>query len=177
MIPDHTEALERLYRERLEDKPKLGPVAAPRSSGYASNGRGPSDADVIARLLGEQTDKGRRLWEGDTTGYPSPSEADMGLLQKLAFYTQDQDQLDRLWLASGLARDKIRRRPTLRSKTINKALERVGETFEWNLRTVPLRQTSAIEPEGQKRRRHLGAPRSKRTRLYARISPPLSRKE
>jgi hypothetical protein len=147
LIADHTEALGKLYREHLEDKPKPPLMAVHRSNAYSPNGSGPSDADVVEKLLGERTDKGRRLWEGDTSDYPSPSEADMGLLQKLAFYTQDPDQLDRLWLTSELAREKIEKRSALRLKTINKALEQVGDTFEWNPQTVSLGKAPTVEPE------------------------------
>jgi primase/DNA polymerase family protein len=136
VIPDHTEALERLYRERLEDKPKLAPVVTPRSNGYAANSSGPSDADVTEKLLGERTDKGRRLWEGDTSGYESASEADLGLLEKLAFYTREVEQLERMWYESGLYRQKLAR-ADYRQRTIAKALERVTETYDWSRLTVP----------------------------------------
>ena len=51
--------------------------------------------------------KFERLWTGDTSEYLSHSEADLALLGKLAFYTQDASQLDRLFRQSGLYRAKI----------------------------------------------------------------------
>src|SRR5262249_11684243 len=51
-------------------------------------------------------DKFKRLWEGDTAGYPSHSEADMALCGILAFWTQDRDQIGRLFRWSKLYRDK-----------------------------------------------------------------------
>ena len=47
----------------------------------------------------------RRLYEGDTTGYPSKSEADAALAAYLAFYTgPDPELLERLMWSSKLAR-------------------------------------------------------------------------
>ncbi len=45
-----------------------------------------------------------RLWEGDGSGYATPSEADLALCCMLAFYTRDPDQIDRLFQRSGLYR-------------------------------------------------------------------------
>lgn len=48
-----------------------------------------------------------RLWAGDTTGYPSQSEAEMALVSLLAFWTgRDRDRIDHMFRASGLYRDK-----------------------------------------------------------------------
>lgn len=47
------------------------------------------------------------LWLGDTTGYPSHSEADLALCELLNFYSQgDANQIDRLFRQSGLMRQK-----------------------------------------------------------------------
>jgi hypothetical protein len=46
------------------------------------------------------------LWEGVHSDYPSHSEADMALCSILSFYTQDENQLDRLFRQSGLYRKK-----------------------------------------------------------------------
>jgi hypothetical protein len=134
VIADCTKALTKLYRERLEDRP-----APERRQGAtladAPNGSGPADAQVVAKLLAERTDKGRRLIEGDTSGYRSGSEADLALLEKLAFYTQDAEQLERIWCDSGLYRKKLDR-TDYRRRTIAKALDRLPETYGWNPRTV-----------------------------------------
>ena len=53
------------------------------------------------------------LWSGDTTGYKSPSEADMALCGALAFWTnKDASQIDRLFRQSGLFRPDKWDRPT-----------------------------------------------------------------
>jgi hypothetical protein len=69
------------------------------------------------------------LWEGDTSGYPSHSEADQALVSLLAFYTQDESQLDSLYQRSGLCREKWLKRPGYRRSTIEKALSNLTETY------------------------------------------------
>jgi putative DNA primase/helicase len=67
------------------------------------------------------------LWEGDDTGYASPSEADLALCIRLAFWTQDPAQIDRLFRESGLWRDKwdeLRGEFTYGEMTIQEALAR-----------------------------------------------------
>jgi len=66
------------------------------------------------------------LWNGDTSGYPSQSEADLALCSLLAFWTQaDAARIERLFSQSDLGqRDKWRDRPDYREWTIGKALQR-----------------------------------------------------
>lgn len=65
-----------------------------------------------------------RLYDhGDISGYPSHSEADLGLCRKLAFWAQgDPDRIDRLFRRSGLYRQKWER-PGYRNSTISKVLQ------------------------------------------------------
>jgi len=64
-----------------------------------------------------------QLWHGDWTGYSSQSEADLALCEILAFWTQDPDQLARLFEQSGLYRAaKWGKRFDYRQRTIAKAL-------------------------------------------------------
>jgi putative DNA primase/helicase len=61
--------------------------------------------DILTRARND--DKFNRLWKGDTSGYPSPSEADEALCFKLAFYTgRDAFQMDAAFRDSRLMRDK-----------------------------------------------------------------------
>ena len=54
-----------------------------------------------------QGEKFRRLWEGDTSGYESHSEADAALCSILSYWTKgDTAQIDRLFRRSGLMRTK-----------------------------------------------------------------------
>ncbi len=73
------------------------------------------------------------------------SAADLALLSILRFYTQDEAQLEALISTSALGqRDKWRRRADYRSRTIEKALSEVGETYrggrerEYNHHGTPL---------------------------------------
>jgi len=55
-------------------------------------------------------DKFNALWSGDIGGYPSQSEADFALLAILAFYTQSNEQVRRMFRYSALGqRDKATR--------------------------------------------------------------------
>src|SRR5215212_1586824 len=69
------------------------------------------------------------LWEGDTSGYASHSEADQALVSLLAFYTQDEVQLDSLYQRSKLCREKWLKRSGYRRSTIEKALSNLSETY------------------------------------------------
>jgi putative DNA primase/helicase len=51
------------------------------------------------------------LWEGDMSGYASHSEADQAYISLLALYTQDEEQLDRLYRQSALCQQKWVERP------------------------------------------------------------------
>jgi hypothetical protein len=69
------------------------------------------------------------LRSGDTHGYASHSEADQAYISLLAFYTQDEEQLDRLYRQSGLCREKWINRPGYRRITIEKALSSLTESY------------------------------------------------
>lgn len=67
-----------------------------------------SDASVLEKIQqSKQAEKFKKLWNGDTTGYESQSDADMALSSILAFWCGgDVSQMDRLFRQSGLMRDK-----------------------------------------------------------------------
>src|SRR5687768_3667345 len=69
------------------------------------------------------------LWQGDISGYASHSEADQALISLLAFYTQDEAQLDSLYQRSNLCREKWLKRPDYRQRTIETALSNLSETY------------------------------------------------
>ncbi|WP_066634459.1 phage NrS-1 polymerase family protein [Desulfolucanica intricata] len=88
-----------------------------------------SDDDIIARAKPGKDEVLARLWAGDISGYPSQSEADQALCNKLAFYTgKDPEQMDRLFRQSGLYRQKWERED-YRNRTIGKAMEDVQEVY------------------------------------------------
>jgi hypothetical protein len=89
-----------------------------------------TDGEVIQLARGaKNAAKFDLLWSGDTSGYPSNSEADQSLVSRLAFYTQDEEQLDRLYRQSGLCRQKWLDRPDYRRRTITRALSNLRETY------------------------------------------------
>jgi primase-polymerase (primpol)-like protein len=89
-----------------------------------------TDEDII-RLArsAKNAAKFEPLWSGDTRGYSSPSEADQAFISRLAFYTQDEEQLDRLYRQSGLCRQKWLDRTDYRRRTITRALSNLRETY------------------------------------------------
>ncbi len=107
----------------------------------APKGPGPSPTSDLAdsELLGRahraaNGEKFGKLWRGDTTGYPSPSEADLALCSMLAFWTgPNPARIDRLFRQSGLYREKKWNRSTAGStyggKTIEKAISQTREFF------------------------------------------------
>jgi putative DNA primase/helicase len=109
-----------------------------QASPQLSHGTGPSlsDDDLLERALAARNaSKFAALWSGDTSGHDDDdSRADMALCCELAFWTQDERQIDRLFRRSGLYRDKWERLD-YRDATIAKAL---GATTEhWTPRPTP----------------------------------------
>jgi putative DNA primase/helicase len=85
-------------------------------------GRTMSDEDILSiASRAANRNKFLTLWRGEITGYDSGSEADLALCDILAFYTQDETQLERLVAMSGLGRDKWQRRD-YRERTVRKAI-------------------------------------------------------
>jgi putative DNA primase/helicase len=83
-----------------------------------------TDNQVLAHLrTAKNKDKFARLWGGDIDGYASQSEADAALCCMLAFYTQDFEQIRRLFEQSELCREKWLEREDYRYRTIEGALK------------------------------------------------------
>jgi Domain of unknown function (DUF4326)/AAA domain len=103
-----------------------------------SSSGAPTDAEILEKCRSSQNSaKFAALYdEGDVFAYHDgdDSRADLGLLGMLAFYSQDPAQLERIFDASRLAqRDKWKRRPDYRERTIKAALSEVRETYNWQL--------------------------------------------
>lgn len=109
-----------------DDRPSPAPVEArPVCLSHAS------DETVIAQARAARNGaKFARLFDhGDIAAYDGDdSRADQALLSLLSFWTQDSDQLDRLFRRSSLYRPKWER-ADYRERTIARALTR-GEVFE-----------------------------------------------
>ena len=87
----------------------IPPLAAPVALTPTLHAPSPvlEDAVLLAKAQSAKNQaKFAALWAGDRTGYGSPSEADLALCNLLAFWTQDADQIDRLFRQSGLMRPK-----------------------------------------------------------------------
>ena len=64
-----------------------------------------TDATIVDRASNASNgDKYIALCNGDMSGYPSQSEADLALLTIIAFYTKDNEQVRRLFRASALGK-------------------------------------------------------------------------
>lgn len=91
--------------------------------------------DEILRLVVEHSPRFGSLLEGDISDYDNDrSRADMALCTKLAFYTRDPDQIDRIYRNSGLGRtdgkwDRVQSGSTYGRLTIEKALDIVCEQY------------------------------------------------
>jgi primase-polymerase (primpol)-like protein len=99
-----------------------------------SGGGVPADLDdtEIVRRAGEAKngDKFKALWAGSTNGYASTSEADLALVNRLAFWTgPDPERIDSLFRQSGLFRSKWQR-DDHRQRTIQKVLANRTEFYK-----------------------------------------------
>ena len=103
------------------------PVVPPRP-GYD---RSLSDDEVLVKA-GEAANgaKFTRLFNGDCSGYLSQSEADQALCNMLAFWCRcDAEQMDRLFLLSGMANREKAGRADYRARTIGKAIAGCREVY------------------------------------------------
>ncbi|PID20174.1 DNA primase [Sporosarcina sp. P3] len=71
----------------------------------------------------------RKLYVGDYSAYGSQSEADMAFTNMLAFYTQDAEQIDRIFTGSGLYREKWNRKD-YKAWTIQTAIDGLNATYQ-----------------------------------------------
>lgn len=89
-----------------------------------------SDENVIKRASeAKNGEKFKRLMAGDSSDYPSDSEADAALAALIGFYTQDFDQILRVIQASGLWDDKWEQRADYRQNTITGALSKLTKHY------------------------------------------------
>ena len=138
---DALEAIHREYVQETESRTELS-TGHPR----VDDGRPDPDASVDVDLddedlLGKARNasngkKFQRLWNGQTRGYESHSEADLALCSLLAFWTGgDRSRIDRLFRQSGLMREKwdevhYADGSTYGEKTIERAVAGVSEYYD-----------------------------------------------
>lgn len=123
-LAERTTQLREVYRRYMpkeSEKPKANPATGEASS-YATGNL--SDAELWERMFdSEQGEKIRALYDGEISGYGSPSQADSALCCYLAFWTQgDGGRMDRMFRQSGLMREKWERKD-YRERTIEHAIE------------------------------------------------------
>jgi len=126
-VREAQEALTEIYTTYFPDK----------DTSTTTSFRSPSmsDEEVLTKCRNAKNkDKFIALYDrGDTSSHASnDSDADLALIGLMGFYTQDHQQLDRLFRGSKLMRDKWDNREDYRNETIKKAVN--------NLRAVYKRQ-------------------------------------
>jgi putative DNA primase/helicase len=123
--------IRRVHRDVWPDqgKPQSGDRPTPRPTNLA-------DSEILEKAQGaENGAKFSQLWGGNTTGYPSHSEADLALCNLLAFWTgADPGRMDALFRASGLFRPKWDERhygggQTYGDHTIEAAISNTTEVY------------------------------------------------
>lgn len=118
--------------EKFMERPRK---PAPEPQKARQTGIDLGDNDIIAKA--HHAKNGAQfasLWNGDTSGYGSHSEADMALCNLLAFWTgRNSTQMDRLFRLSGLMRDKWDRPQsgsTYGQLTINEAIQSCTAAYD-----------------------------------------------
>jgi RecA-family ATPase len=112
-----------------------------------------SDQEIVERAgAAANSERFRRLWAGDTSGYSSPSEADAALCSHLAFWAgPDPQRIDALFRQSNLCREKWTQRQDYRRKTIEHALRDMTEFYQAQkvvrLRDGTERTVEELQPE------------------------------
>lgn len=124
---ERTPELAALYQELFppEKRQEVRPPQAPMSL---------DDSQVISKMLGAKNGNTIwRLWNGDTSAYGSKSEADLALVNHIAFYVgRHPARIDNIFKQSKLYRDKWDERhgaDTYGSITIAKALSEAREFY------------------------------------------------
>jgi hypothetical protein len=105
------------------------------------------DRDLLDRAFAAANGpKFRALWQGEINGYASASEAELALINMIAFWTgPDEHRIDQLFRQSGLIRPKWEQREEYRAATIAKALN--GRTEYYGQPPAPARLEAVTTPE------------------------------
>lgn len=116
-----------------------------------------SDQEIIERATrANDGGKFKRLWEGDTSDYKSPSEADIALCCKLAFWVgRDQSMIDGLFRQSALMRAKWERED-YRNKTITRAIEIASETYKQEPQIITLHNNNITKSNNETKKQSIG---------------------
>jgi primase-polymerase (primpol)-like protein/uncharacterized small protein (DUF1192 family) len=140
------DALTAIHREYVQDTERDTASESEQHDGADDESPTTGAADVDVDLEDEDLlekarnasngEKFERLWNGNTVGYESQSEADMALCCLLAFWTGgDRTQMDHLFRQSGLLREKwdevhYADGSTYGEKTIERAIATTSEFYD-----------------------------------------------
>ena len=140
------DALTAIHREYVQDTERDTASESEPGNGTDDQSTATGTADVDVDLEDEDLlekarnasngEKFERLWNGNTVGYDSQSEADMALCCLLAFWTGgDRTQMDHLFRQSGLLREKwdevhYADGSTYGEKTIERAIATTSEFYD-----------------------------------------------
>jgi hypothetical protein len=107
---------------------RLFPLGVARREPFDSPLPTLTDEELIDRATAARNgSKFHRLFSvGDCSEYFSQSEADQALVNLIRFWTDDPDQIERIWRRSALWRDKAEDRPDYVERTIGEALRTGG---------------------------------------------------
>jgi primase-polymerase (primpol)-like protein len=138
------DALRAIHREYVQDTERDTASKSEQRGGV--DGQSPKtdaaavdleDEDLLEKARNASNgEKFERLWNGNTVGYDSQSEADMALCCLLAFWTGgDRTQMDQLFRQSGLHREKwdevhYADGSTYGEKTIERAIATTSEFYD-----------------------------------------------
>ena len=119
-------------RQQQLDRVVLRMLPPRRTSQAGGNVFSPTDEDVISRAFAFKSGRSiQTLYNGNSDGYASPSEADCALVAALAFYSQDEAQLARILRGSARAREKLNREDYVQ-RTVSKAVQICTESYDWS---------------------------------------------
>lgn len=132
----HLEEIPRTI-ERVQDAieavyAQMFPTQAPHTSSTGDSPHADDDVILNRARAARNTAKFCALYDdGDISIYDGDSSrADQALCRLLAFYTQDVEQVDRLFRRSALSRSKWEQRADYRDWTISKALQYTSEHWQ-----------------------------------------------
>jgi hypothetical protein len=138
-IRNMQEHIDKIAREYLDDPPGGTQEDANGNGDGGTRGRWEhaegkfSDEEVLELCRrAKNSPKFEALFDrGDLSGNGGDhNRADKALIRLLSFYTQDAEQIDRLFRRSALNRDKWERREDYRRRTIRKILDDLGEVYD-----------------------------------------------
>jgi putative DNA primase/helicase len=155
-VEERTTEIAALYAQLFSNV--QGKPAAPPVGGTARTMM-TDDALIATARAATNGAKFRALWEGDATGYTSPSEVDMALCAMLAYWSNgDAVQMDRLFRGSKLMRpkwDEARGDSTWGAYVISTAIAKSAKGsagMKEDLPQLTIRRASAVPDEKLERR-------------------------